>query len=595
MRKPSMLRLVAALAIFVTCLAGAPAAADSPGDRMYTPTSANESNAYARVIRLQHAGEMDGRLLATFEHWYDDGAPAEFIIRASDDGRTWSTLATVPDAQTGPGHPVSRMWQPFLFEFPRQLGRYPAGTLLLVGNTVPADASFTEFFAWRSTDRGATWQPVGVMQRGGTFGRGIWEPFLTLDARGRLLMYFADERDSPRHSQMIVHTVSTDGGDTWGPVVRDVASAVPGDRPGMPTVAQTGSSGKYVLAYEVCGRPHCEVRLKESADGSRWSRPEDLGVRPVTSDGRYLGHSPYVAWLPTGPRSGQLVLAGQHVYSTVGDGLVGEDYRAVFLSDGSADGPWSWAPAPWKVSNASPRCNANYSPHLMPEGAPGQLRLTAPTSLDSSGPCGEATGTASIGMLPFNSDFAGNGEAGWNTYGGCWSVEGDVYVESCGGGIGAKALTGSTGWRDYTVSADVRITSASGNAGVLARVTDPAVGADSHHGYHAFFDVGSQQLVIARQEYAYVPLVSTPIAGGARVGEWYRLTFGVDGSTLSASLVAADGGEVTSVSVVDPYTSFPHGLVGLRHHGGTASYRNINVTRGCLRTTHMSDDGLSCS
>ncbi|HEY8455101.1 MAG TPA: family 16 glycoside hydrolase [Actinopolymorphaceae bacterium] len=579
MRKPRLLVLAAAVVVSVTCLGGA-ATADSAGERMYTPTTPNESNAYARVIRLQHAGELNGRLLATFEHWYDDGSPAEFIIRASDDdGATWSTLATVPDAQTGPGHPVSRMWQPFLFEFPRKLGGYPAGTLLLVGNTVPADAAVTEFFLWRSTDHGSTWDPVGVLQRGGTFGRGIWEPFLTLDARDRLLMYFADERDAPRHSQMIVHVVSTDGGDTWGPVVRDVASAVAADRPGMPTVTRMGPNGKFVLAYEVCGRPHCEIRLKESADGSRWSKPEDLGVRPETSDGRYLGHSPYVTWLPTGPKSGQLVLAGQRVFSVVGDGTVGEDYRAVFLSD-RVQGPWSWAPAPWRVSNASSRCNANYSPHLMADGPPGLLRLTAPTSLDSSGPCGEATGTAFVGLLPYSSDFAGKGEAGWNTYGGCWAVEGDVYVESCGGGIGAKALTGSTGWRDYTVSADVQITSSGGNAGVLARVTDPGVGADSHHGYHAFFDVNTQQLVIARQEYAYVPLASVPIVGGARSGEWYRLTFTVDGSKLSASLTPAGGGEVTKVSVTDPYDSFPHGLVGLRHHAGTASYRNVTVTPG---------------
>jgi len=578
MRKRSLLGLIAATVLAGTCLASSPVAADSPGNLLYRPTTQNESNAYARVIRLQHAGELNGRLLATFEHWFDDGSPAEFIIRASDDdGRTWTTLTTVPDPLDGPGHPVSRMWQPFLFEFPRQLGHYPAGTLLLVGNMVPADATFTEFFAWRSTDHGVTWEPVGVVQRGGTFGRGIWEPFLTLDARGRLLMFFADERDAPQHSQMIVHTVSTDGGDTWGPVVRDVASAVPGDRPGMPTVTRMGPSGRFVLAFEVCGRPHCEIRLKESADGSRWSRPEDLGVRAETSDGRYLGHSPYVTWVPTAPGTGHLVLAGQRVLSVVGHDTVGEDYRAVFLSENGVKGPWSWAPAPWRVSNASPRCNANYSPHLMPEGPPGVLRLTAPTSIDDSGPCGEATGTASVGTLPFRSAFAENGDAGWNTYGGCWSVEGDVYVESCGGTVGAKALTGSTGWRDYTVSADVQITSSSGNAGVLARVTDPNVGADSHRGYHAFFDVNTRELIIARQEYAYLRLAAVPVE--VRSGEWYRLTFRVHGSTLTASLATMDGAELGRVSFVDPYASFPTGLVGLRHHAGTASYRNVEVVR----------------
>ncbi len=554
------------------------AVADSPGNLFYTPETSAESNAYARMIRLQHAGAQNGRLLGTFEHWFEDGRASEFVIRTStDDGATWTTLARVGDSETGPGHPVARMWQPYLYEFPRSTAGYPAGTLLLVGNKVPADGSYTEFFAWRSTDHGASWTPIGEVQRGGTFGRGIWEPFLTLDERGRLLMYFADERDSPNHSQMIVHTVSTDGGETWGPVVRDVASAVAGDRPGMPTVVKLGAKRKYVLAFEVCGRPHCEVRLKFSNDGARWSPATDLGLRPETPDGRYLGHSPYLTWVPTGGGRGQLVLGGQHVFSTVGDDLTGEDYRAVFLNTGDGTGRWDWAPAPWRISNASPSCNANYSPHLMPDGAPGVLRLSAPTSTGASGPCGEATGTASVGVLPFADAFAANGDAGWNTYGGCWAVEAGTYVESCGGGGGPKALTGSTGWRNYTISADVRITSAQGNAGVLARVSDPADGADSHHGYHAFFDLASQQLTIARQEYAYVPFVSVPVKGGVRSGDWYRLSLQVDGAKLTATLRPAAGGEATTATFTDPYDSFPRGMAGLRNHAGTASYKNVQV------------------
>ncbi|HEY6738578.1 MAG TPA: family 16 glycoside hydrolase [Actinopolymorphaceae bacterium] len=562
----------------------APAAADAPGELLYRPTSSTESNAYARMIRLAHAGEQNGRLLATWEHWHDDGTPAEFEIRSSDDnGETWQTLATVGDPQTGPGHPVSRMWQPFLFEFPHEIGGYAAGTLLLVGNTVPSDGSFTEFVAWRSSDHGRTWAYEGVIQRGGTFGQGIWEPFLTLDKRGRLLMYFADERDAPTHSQMIVHVVSTDGGRTWGPVVRDVASAVPGDRPGMPTVVRMGERGEYALSYEICGRPHCEVRLKYSRDGARWSDPTDLGVRAQTTDGRYLGHSPYVTWLPT-PDGGQLVLAAQRVFSDIGDQPTEEDYRAVFVNTEKGRGPWSWAPAPWRVSNASSSCNANYSPHLMPDGPDGVLRYTAPTSIGGSGPCGEATGTARVATLPYEDTFADGeprGQAGWNTYGGCWAIQDGAFAETCGGndaGVGPKALTGSTGWTDYTVAADVRITSDAGDAGLLARVTDPATGADAHHGYLAFFDVGAGRLVLARQEYAYISLASAPVNGGTQPNTWYRLSLTVDGATLTATMRPTSGGPTTTVTFTDPYASFPHGLAGVRDHAGTAAFRNVRIT-----------------
>lgn len=568
----------AVLAATGVLLVAGPVSADSAGTRMYTPTSGTESNAYARVIRLGHAGARNGTLLGTFEHWYEDGTPSAYLIRSSrDHGASWATLATVRDPQSGPGHPVSRMWQPSLFEFPRALGGWPAGTLLLVGNLVPADGSYTQFFSWRSTDHGRSWTPIGQVQRGGTFGKGIWEPFLHLDGRGRLAMAFSDERDSPRHSQMIVHVTSGDGGTHWGPVVRDVASRVAADRPGMPTVTRLGSGGNFVMSYEVCGRPNCATYLKRSGDGARW-RAADIGQRVISTDGRYPGHSPYVTWLPGGGPQGQLMLAGQRVFSDVGNQPTGEDYRAVFLSTTGGRGPWSWAPAPWQVSNASPACNANYSPSLLP-AADGTVRYTAPTSVSATGPCGEGTGTANIAGLPFHSMFGSRGQAGWDTYGGCWATRGGSYTVSCGGELGAKALTGSTGWSDYTVTAGVQLTSTQGDAGLLARVTDPAVGPDSHAGYLAALDRAAGTLTIARQQYAYEPLVTVTVPGGLSVGTWYRLAFTVRGAHLTATVRSASGGVTTRAAITDPYASFSHGMTGLRDHAGTATFRSVTVIR----------------
>lgn len=139
--------LVALLGLAFAGPTAGPANADAEGDLIHTPTAPDEFDIYARVIRLAHAGTENGRLLATFEHAYEDGSPGSFIKRSDDDGVRWSTLATVEDPLTGPGHPVSRMWQPYLFEFPRELGGYPAGTLMLVGNMVPIDGSFTQLTA----------------------------------------------------------------------------------------------------------------------------------------------------------------------------------------------------------------------------------------------------------------------------------------------------------------------------------------------------------------------------------------------------------------------------------------------------------------
>ena len=578
--------LSAGLAVLVLCavtvLTAGPAAADERGDLIHRPSGAEESNIYARTIRLEHAGEADGRLLMTFERDNPTGGPIELLIKSSDDdGASWQTLSTVTDERTGPGRPVARMWQPHLFEFPRALGDHPAGTVMLVANLVPADGSVTEFFSWFSSDHGRSWQPGDVIQRGGTFGSGIWEPHVILDAKGRLQLYFADERAAPEHSQMIVHVTSTDGGATWGPVRRDVASELPGDRPGMPTVTRMGPNGDFVLGYEICNRAHCPAYVKRSSDGARWGSAADVGDPVITGDGRYPGHSPVITWVPTGDRAGQLVLAAQRVFAAVGDDPAPEDRRALFVHPGDDLGDaWDWAPAPWTVSDASPGCNANYSPHVMPAGAPGEVRLTAPTSVGDSGTCGEATGVASIGALPFESAFDSRGQAGWIGYGGSWQVDDGVLRQRATDGF-PKAVTGSTGWTDYVVAAELRLGSGTVDAGLLARLSDPQEGPDAHHGYYVGLDPVDGRLFVSRQDYAYQEIASRAVPGGIDRDTWHRLSLRVvttgSGTELRAELRPGTGAEVITLTATDPYDSFRSGMVGLRTHSGTADFRAVTV------------------
>lgn len=153
---------VACFFLFLNFVFAAVPHKNSAWTTIWKPQAPNEANAYARVIALEHAGYQNGKLLATWEHWYttDPGSttvadePAEIIIRESNDGgQSWSTLATINETN---GVSYSAFWQPALFEFPQALGDYPEGTLLLVGNLVPADISSTNFFAWRSQDHGET-------------------------------------------------------------------------------------------------------------------------------------------------------------------------------------------------------------------------------------------------------------------------------------------------------------------------------------------------------------------------------------------------------------------------------------------------------
>ena len=577
------LRLWIGLAVSaLLCLIALPTGAfgNTPGSPLYTPSAGNEGMAYTRMIRLQNSGAANGTLLATFEHWTTDGSASSYVIRRStDDGASWSTLSTAL------GDTFS--YQPFLFEYPRQLGAYPAGTLLLVGATLPANRAGVTFREWRSSDHGATWTYVGAPQISqGADGSGIWEPFVGLDAAGNLLMYFSDERQHTTYSQFLGHIVSTDGGDTWSAnpdgstrvapgEVKDVASTVQADRPGMITIARIPATGTYVASYEVCGPQNCLVHTKTSADGDTWgSGPSDLGTAPQTGDGRQLYNTPVIAWSPAGGTNGTLLLTGQNEQRSAGG--TPETHQVVFQNTSGGSGSWSWTPSPIAVptGGAPSSCGVNYSPELLPSADGSSLRYSA---AGAAGPynCEELTGSANAGVLPYTADFS-SGDGGWTQYGGSWSTASGVYSENAGGSGGNKAVTGSTGWTDYTLEGDVQLgtVGANGNAGFLLRATDPTSGTDSLNGYYVGVDTGN--LVIGRESYGWTQLAGTPIPGGNASGNWYHLTAQVSGCTVSVQgHPAGSWANPAYLSVND--CTFGQGAVGVRDFDTTASWRNLTV------------------
>ncbi|MGY4924964.1 ricin-type beta-trefoil lectin domain protein [Streptomyces sp. 900105755] len=574
--------LLSLLASVLLCLLALPtnAFANTPGNVLYSPASSTEGMAYTRMIRLQNSGSANGTLLASFEHWSTDGSSSSYVIRRStDDGASWSTLSTTV------GDTFS--YQPFLFEYPRTLGAYPAGTLLLVGATLPADRSGVTFREWRSTDHGATWTYVGAPQTShGADGSGIWEPFVGLDSAGKMLMYFSDERQNTTYSQFLGHIVSTDGGDTWSAnpdgstrvapgEVKDVASTVQADRPGMITMARIPSTGTYVASYEVCGPQNCLVHTKTSADGDTWgSGPSDLGTVPKTDDGRELFSTPVIAWSPAGGPQGELMLTGRSESRVAGGAP--ENQQVVLLNTAGGSGSWSWMPSPIAVptSGAPSNCGTNYSPELLPSADGRSVRYSA---AGVAGPynCQELTGSGNAGVLPYTADFASN-DGGWTQYGGTWSASGGTYSESAAGTGGNKAVTGSTGWTDYTLQGDVRLggTGGNGNAGFLVRATDPTTGTDNVDGYYV--GVTGSNLLIGRENYGWTQVGSTPIPGGLSAGTWYHLTVQVSGCVISVQ--GAPSGSWSNpayLSLSD--CAFSHGSVGVRDYGTTASWRNVTV------------------
>jgi len=130
---------------------------------------------YARTVELS-----DGTLLATWENYSPEPPIVYFpIYESTDHGASWHEISRVRDTVNGWG----LRYQPFLFELPQAVGKFPAGTIVLSGNSIPTNLSKTQIDVYVSQDKGRTWEFVSHVAAGGVARpvnseSPVWEPFM---------------------------------------------------------------------------------------------------------------------------------------------------------------------------------------------------------------------------------------------------------------------------------------------------------------------------------------------------------------------------------------------------------------------------------
>jgi len=318
---------------------------------------------YPRVIRLEHSGPANGRVLASVGTV--DGSALGVILESTDGGVTFQHVGSIQDPEGADG---AGMCCGTLFELPSRIGDLPAGTLLWAGTvgykTPEADRHTTERL-WVSRDVGRTW----------TFRSDIttsphqynnWEPELSVAVDGRLVAHFSDESDKPAHDQKLVQVRSADG-IHW----TDYRETVKNDdfyvRPGMAGVRRL-ADGTYFMTYELCNtaEPMCSVHFRTSADGWDYGDPLDAGTTVRTADGKWMRHTPTITVSPTG----SIVLAAEMLVNADG-GKADGNGRTLLVNDHGGAGPWREIPAPVAVASPDNHGCMNFSPSLLasPDGA----------------------------------------------------------------------------------------------------------------------------------------------------------------------------------------------------------------------------------
>jgi hypothetical protein len=138
------------------------------------------------------------------------------------------------------------------------------------------------------------------------------------------------------------------------------------------------------------------------------------------------------------------------------------------------------------------------------------------------------------------------------------------------------AVLGSRGWRNYTVSVEVRFTGPGQSAGVITRFRHPHAGivAERFYGYQfVVAQPGTWRLVRYKVGKKPATLAAGRLAGPLAMGHWTRLTLTSSGRRLIAQV---DGKVVRSIS----NAANRHGDAGISTGGWyPVMFRNLTVTR----------------
>ncbi|MFC7340690.1 sialidase family protein [Saccharopolyspora griseoalba] len=365
----------------------------------------NGGSSYPRMVRLQHSGAANGRVLASMTTYADDAGFA-VIYESTDDGESFQQVGEIRDPA---GERTKGMCCSTFYELPSPVGDMPAGTLLWAGTAGigdDEDVRRSSIRLWRSDDQGRSWQLVSTPVQA-PVGPGVWEPELSVTAQGDLAMFYSDDGD-PDHDQKLVQIRSSDGVNWSAPTdtLRDDEKFTV--RPGMSGVRRL-PDGTYAMVYEVCNYDPvhtCTVFVRESRDGWDYGDPTDVGTEVLSTGGGQPLGTPTIAWAPGPGPNGRLLLAYQ-MLANDGGGWAPGNGKTIMVNDDPKNlaGPWREVPSPVQISyNQGSTCR-NFSPTLLPTSdGRGVIHITTDFEKWVGGPCeafhatGPIDGSAAAGV-----------------------------------------------------------------------------------------------------------------------------------------------------------------------------------------------------
>lgn len=164
----------------------------------------------------------------------------------------------------------------------------------------------------------------------------------------------------------------------------------------------------------------------------------------------------------------------------------------------------------------------------------------------------------------------------WKSFDGSWEIlNGAIHNNSAE--RGAKLVTGSTEWTNYTLQVDIQFDGNHGDMGAIIRSSDEEEGVDAYRGYYAGLRTTDGMLVIGRADHGWMEARPVAMPGGVHSETWYRLT--VVGYRCSVGATSENlSTHQTAYVVLEEHPCVQSGRIGLRSVATGGSWRNISVT-----------------
>lgn len=178
--------------------------------------------------------------------------------------------------------------------------------------------------------------------------------------------------------------------------------------------------------------------------------------------------------------------------------------------------------------------------------------------------------------LPYRDSFARAHADEWKALGGTWELV-DGMMRNDSNERGAKLVTGSPYWRNYSVEADIYLLGISGDAGLLIRSSNEEEGVNSYSGYYAGVRTIDNSLVLGRAEHGWTEVNKRdPDPAGIQPFRWYHLKLLAYECQIVMSVTTAGRTGAASLSATDS-DCIESGRIGLRSYSSGGIWRNVVV------------------